>query len=468
MTSGAKERAKPGPGKSSSLIGLILLVLLFGPASAGAVGAADDTARQFILDSGLKVFLLEKRNFPLVNVVTAVNLGTKDETPATSGLVHVLEHYILFRGTELRSGSEVGRDVRRHSGYFNAHTGQDLALFELTVPAEHAEFALDNQKDILFNLKLTQEELDREKEVVLEEFNQMEDDPFLQATSIAYKNLFGGHPYGNPPHGDKDVIRGFSAEKIQEFYRKYCVPANCSLAVVGDFGLKDMEDKVRRVFNEIKGLPPEKPGFEPARPPEKPVRVEIEMDVKKAYLVIGALAPDYNSPEQYTFDVLTEILGRGVNPMLFRALWGRRKLVETVSMSYHAHKHGGAILTYLTLDPRDIRAAEREATNFLKRVREENFSPRDVFGEEQRYAYDFLGGAKNRIKYGAQQSQEKGLFLATSLARFMLLSDGQEGKNYLESIENVKSSDLRKAAAKYLGRGDFVVVAVVPKKKNSS
>jgi predicted Zn-dependent peptidase len=458
----------PSPGKLPSLIVVLILLLLLtgGTVPAGTHVLADETSRQFALDNGLKVFLLEKRNFPLVNVVAAVNLGTKDETAATSGLVHVLEHCILFRGTEHRSGSEVERDVRRHGGYFNAHTGQDLALFELTVPAEHAEFALANQKDILFNLKLTQQELDREKEVVLEEFNQMEDDPFLQATSIAYKSLFSGHAYGNPPHGDKTIIQGLTAETVEEFYRKYCVPENCSLAVVGDFGLKEMEDNVRRVFGEIKGVAPERPAIEPAPALEKPVRVEIEMDVKKAYLVIAALAPDYNSPDQYTSDVLTEILGRGVNPMLFRALWGRRKLVETVSMSYHAHKHGGAFLTYLTLDPKDIRSAERETVNFLKKVRDENFSPEDVFGEEQLHAFDFLGGAKNRIRYAAQQSQEKGLSLATSLARFMLLSDGQEGRNYLESIDQVKTTDLRKAAAKYFGRGEFVVVAVLPKEKN--
>jgi len=468
MTTSRRVRIPPCSGKFPALIGLILLVLLIGSDSIWAAGPADETARQFILDNGLRVFLLEKRNFPLVNVVAAVNLGSKDETAATSGLVHLLEHYILFRGTELRSGGEVGLDVRRHGGYFNAHTGQDLAIFELTVPAENAEFALDNQKEILFNLKVTQEELDREKEVVLEEFNQMEDDPFLRAISIAYKGLFRGHPYGNPLHGEREVIRGLGAETIQEFYRKYCVPANCSLAVVGDFTLKDMEDKVRRVFGEIKGLPLEKPMIEPARPPQEPVRVEVELDVQKAYLVIAALAPDYNSPDQHSFDVLTEILGRGLNPMLLGALRGRRKLAETVSVSYQAHRHGGAVLAYLTLDPGDIRAAEREATSFLKRVREENFSPQDVFGQEQQYAFDFLGSAKNRIRYSAQQSQERGLFLATSLARFMLLSDGKENRNYLASIEKVNSSDLRKAAAKYLGRGDFVVVAVVPKKKSSS
>ncbi|MCJ7563733.1 MAG: insulinase family protein, partial [Candidatus Aminicenantes bacterium] len=110
--------------------------------------------KQFTLDNGMNVFLYERHNLPLVNIVAAVNAGSKDETAETNGLVHMLEHYILFRGTEVRSGSEVARDFRRHGAYFNAHTGQDLAIFEISLPAEYADFGLNNQRELLFNLKI--------------------------------------------------------------------------------------------------------------------------------------------------------------------------------------------------------------------------------------------------------------------------------------------------------------------------
>ena len=426
-----------------------------------------ETSQSFTLANGLKVFALEKRDVPLVNVVAAANLGSKDETAETSGLVHVLEHYILFRGTEQRPGSEISRQVRHHGAYFNAHTTQDLAYFEISVPSEHADFALRNQKEILFNLKLVQEDLDKEKEVIFEELSQLQDDPLRYATALVYQNLFQGHPYGNPIYGNKDVISALTVDDVQTFYKRYFVPANCALAVVGDFDAAEMEEKLKAIFGDVTGPNLEPMKFDLPRPSKKgTVELEVGLDVSKAYLVIGALAPDYNHPDQYAMDVLIQIFGRGFNPMLGSVLRSRRRLAETFFMDYHAHRYGGLTHVYLTLDPRNLQAAKRETVNFLKRSYAENFSPDDVLGEERMYAYDFLRSAKNKIRYNAFQSQEKGLAVATSLVRHMMLSEGGDTGSYLKQIEEITSTDLRKAAAKYFSHGEYVVVSIVPRKKN--
>ena len=456
------------PNRKLSQKTLVLLALALSTLNALAIGlwGAEEAANYFVLANGLKVFLLEKRNVPLVNVAAAVGLGSKDETSETSGIVHILEHYVLFRGTETRSASEVSRDVRRHGAYLNAHTGQDLAYFEISVPTSASDFALSNQKEILFHLKITQEELEAEKEIVLEEFRQLEDDPFKYAASLAYQNLFRGHPYANPLIGDPEVIKNLTQEKVAALYGRYFVPPNCSLAVVGDFSLKEMEERVRQVFGDVRGEAPPPLKFEPAQPPEKAVDLDVEMDVQKAYLVVAAQGPDFNNPEQYAMDVLTEVLGRGVNPLLYSALnQGPRKLVETIMMAYQSHKYGGAVLAFFTLDPKNLGMAKREAVNYLKRTREGYFSPEDIPGEQQMFAFDHLGSAKNQIKYNAYQSQERGLSMAVSLAQFMILRDGQTESNYLENIDRVKSGDLRKIAGKYFGRANYVLVSIIPKKK---
>jgi zinc protease len=434
----------------------------------GLVGrlGSEEASKYFVLDNGLKVFLLEKHSVPLVNMAAAVNLGSKDETPETSGIVHMLEHYILFRGTETRSGSEISRDIRRHGAYFNAHTGQDLAFFEISVPASSADFALSNQKDVLFHLKITQEELEIEKEIILEELSQLEDDPFKYATSLAYQNLFRGHPYANPLIGTPEVIKSLTADDLSSFYTRYFVPPNCAIAVVGDFGLKDMEEKIRQVFGDLKGEAPPPAHFTLAPPPEKSVDLEIKMDVQKAYLVIAASAPDFNSPELCAMDVLTEILGRGVNPLLYLALnQGPRRLVENLRMAYQPNRYGGAVMAFFTLEPQNLGPAKREAVSYLRSLRNENFSPEDVPGEQQMFAFDHLGCAKNQIKYNAYQSQERGLSLAVSLAQFLILREGQAESRYLENIDRVKSGDLRRVAGKHLGRANYVTISIVPKKK---
>jgi zinc protease len=443
---------------------LMLLFCLSGVLSASPT-RTEETAKYLVLDNGLKVFLMEKRSIPLVNVVAAVDLGSKDETPETSGVVHVLEHYILFRGTEVRSGDDVGLDVRRHGAYFNAQTGNDLAFFEISVPVAAVDFALGNQREILFSLRITQDELDAEKEVILEEFNQLEDDPFRYATALVYQNLFRGHPYSNPLIGDSEVIKNLSAQKVSDFYRRYFVPGNCALAIVGDFSVADMENKVRKFFGGIQGGPPVREKIEPAEPPNKDVDLEVEMDVQKAYLVLAVQAPDFNNPEQYSMDVLTEILGRGINPLLYSALnRGPRRLIETLSMIYMAHKYGGALLAFFTLDPKNLNRVKREAVRYLRKAKEENFSPDDVLGAEQMFAFDRLGSAKNHIKYSAYRAQERGLSMAASLAQFMILREGEAERKFLENIGMVKSGDLRKTASNYLSRANYVMVSILPKK----
>lgn len=461
-----------GPGFSSGRQGIrhlsqisffiLVSVLLIAPFCAAQ---ENNQSKEYELENGLRVFLYEKHTLPLLNCVVAVNLGTKDESEETSGLVHILEHYILFRGTQLRSGTQISQDIRRHGAYFNAHTGLDLAVFEISLPSEHADFALKNQKEILFNLKIDQEQLDEEKKVILEEISQIQDDPVKYTASLVYQNLFTGHPYQKPVYGRQDVIENATAEQLEEFYRNFFVPQNCTLAIVGDFTIEEMEEKVKEIFGDIKKGEIPARSYEKAQFLEKTVDIEQEMDVNQAYLVIGMVGPDFNHPSQYGLDILREILSGGVNPILNSRLRGRRNLIHSTWMSHGNMKYGGVIFIYVTLDPKNVSIVRREAINFLKDVRSLNFSKDDFVGEAQIYALDYLESAKNQIKFKYHRSQEIGLTIATSLARYMHLNEIPDRGGYLNNIEKLNSSDLRKVAADYLSRGRYVIVTILPKKK---
>jgi zinc protease len=446
---------------------LAVLVLLSAVAAPfGALRRAEPPAeKEFVLDNGLKVILLERHNIPLVHIVAAVNAGSKDETDATNGLVHLLEHSILFRGTEVRSGSEVARDIRARGGAFNAHTGQDLAVFELTLPSEQAVFGLNNQREILFNLKFDPDEIAAEKEVILEELSQIKDDPFRYASLLLFQNVFRGHPYGRPVIGNAETIRSLTIDEVEAFYRKYFVPANASLAVVGDFRLPDMEAEVRAAFGPVPRTEFVPSHFDAASPPPKAVDVVEELDVQEAYLVIGVPGPDYNSDDQYPGDVLAQVLGRGLNPMIYRPLKGARDLVNTAALSYLTLKHGGIFAAFLTLEPKTLTATRRAAVQFLRQVRNENFSKDDVPGIDQMYATDYLEAARNQLTFDVATAQESGLTLATALAVHLIYRSSDVPFDYLDRIRKVTSSDLRRTAGKYLGRSEYVTVAIVPKRK---
>jgi len=445
--------------------GKSVIIVLYLSLAIFSFAQQKEKSKFFELENGLKVYLYERHILPLLNITAAVNLGSKDETEETNGLVHLLEHSILFGGTEFRSGEEIGKDIRRHGAYFNAHTDRDLITFDISLPSEHADFAFKNQKEILFNLKPTQEEIDKEKKVILEEIAQIKDDPLRYAFSLVYQNLYHGHPYQTPIIGRKEVLENVTVNQVEEFYRKYFVPFNCALAVVGDFNIEDMEERVKNIFGDLKKEELPSSEFEKALPLKKTVEIEEEMDVNQSYLVIGMPGPDYNHLDQYQVDLLVQIIGRGFNPMLGSALRGRRNLVHNVSMTYITQKYGGAILIYLILDPKNLKAARNTAIRFLKGVRNERFSEDDFMPSERMYILDYLVCAKNQIKFDFFQGREKALAVANMLARYLLLYEGPERGSFLKSIEELSSSDLRKAAAKYLGTGKYVIVSIVPQKK---
>ncbi|MGB8958489.1 MAG: pitrilysin family protein [Candidatus Aminicenantales bacterium] len=429
------------------------------PLTAAAQG------RHIVLDNGLQVFLYEKRDLPLVHIVTGFNVGSKDETDATSGLVHLLEHCALFRGSSTRSGAEVGADIRRHGAYFNGNTGQDLAVFEISLPAESADFGLRNEKDILFGLALSQADIDREKAILLEEYDQMEDDPERSAVDLVLQDLFPGHPYGRSVYGRREVIAAASAADLGAFYRKFFVADNCALAVAGDFATADMETRIREIFGPLPktGFKPE--AFPMASPLKRMSTRRLERDVRAGYLFIGFAAPGYNDPDQYAMNVLVEALGRGVNPLLGAYLHSQRDSVQNVSMSYLANRLGGAAVVSIKADPKDLAAVERAAVSFLKRAHSESYSKKDFLTPEaEMAAFDYLEMAKNQIRFNSAQAEESGLQLAGSLVRYMLLNTRENPGRYLGHIEKVDSGDLRRAAARYLGRGECAAVSIVPEK----
>jgi zinc protease len=422
-----------------------------------------EPGRYFVLDNGLKVFLYEKRDVPLLHVVTGFDVGSKDETDETSGLVHLLEHCLLFQGTAARSGAEVGADVRRHGAYFNGNTGQDLSVFEISLPSEYADFALRNQKDILFGLDIGQEELDGEKEIILEEFSQMEDDPERSAADLVLQALFPGQAYGRSVYGRRDVIAAATAAELKAFHRKFFVADNCALAVVGDFDAAGMERLVREIFGPLPKTGFERRPLPMAVPLKKGVSRRLERDVAAGYLYLGFAAPDYNHPDRYAMSVLCEALGRGVNPLLASFLHSQRDSVQNVAMTYLPFRFGGAAVVSIKADPRDIAAVERAAVSFLKRAGDVSYSKKDFLGAEAELAaFDYLEMAKNQIRFSSGQAEEYGLQLAGSLARHMLLNTRADPGRYLDRIGAVDSGDLRKAAARYFGRSEAAAVAIVP------
>jgi predicted Zn-dependent peptidase len=450
---------------------LALATLAALPGLAAAVSGPPPASAYFTLDNGLQVLLQEKRGPGLVAITLAVDIGTKDETEASSGYAHLLEHLLLFGGGG--DGSEARlAELRRHGVAHNAHTDHDLMTFEASCPAAEGAWALERVREAVFSWRPDPALLEGEKQVIAEEILQLRDDPDRLGRLRVMERLFAGHAYGRPVYGDGAAIRAASVESVEAFCRPRLVPGRCALVVVGDFLLAEMEAQVRRAWGALpaggeSALKGAEPALAVAAPAdagrlEKNSEERIELDISESHLFIAWRAPAFNDDMRLPFTLLTYVLGRGLNPVLGAVLRGGRALADRVDMSYLPMRHGGMAVLHLVLAERNLRSAAAETAAFLSRIGSFKFSRQDVMPQYRDLMPDYLESAKNQMAYGDGAFRESALNLSTAAARYLLLNRASAGGSYLDSMERLDGGDLRRAAGRVLSGKKWALLAITP------
>jgi predicted Zn-dependent peptidase len=229
--------------KRSLVLGLLLIVLVTWSFPSSL---AQPDVQKFTLENGLKVLIIPKPGTGITAVDIWVNVGSLNETREISGISHFFEH-MLFKGTEKRPGG-IDKEIEALGGRTNAATSYDFTHYYIILPSEHTELALDIIADITQNASFPDEEIAREKEVVLREQDQRTDDPGSFAFFTMRQDFYTVHPYKLPIIGFADSLGKLTREDFLNWMKTYYVPNNMTLVVAGDIETrKDSSDRQRKV-----------------------------------------------------------------------------------------------------------------------------------------------------------------------------------------------------------------------------
>ena len=412
------------------------------------------------------MYLLPYSGSPLASIVLAVKVGTADETPETSGLLHLLEHCLLFRQAHLTAGGRLFRTISQHGLYYNARTEQDLMLFEVGLSGEQLEPVLGLLREAVFSFNLTEEALEMEKTVLLKELADNYRQPEKIGLATVYELAFPETGYALPVYGKKEAISRAGLANLKELHQRFFRPDNSALVVIGDFEPDRLSEIIKAIFSDLKGGEGlfRRPGLSAKFPTSGPT-VELRMKVSDTYLMAGLPAPEYSSPDRLSMDMLSELAGQGLSPLIYQAFSGQPDLVSSARFHYLSHEQAGLIFISVTSAEDRAATVKRLIQNFLPRLAEINYSLQDYPPDQQFLVFDFLQGGKNRFQWLSEKMTENPPLLAMSLAKHLLLRDDRPQKNYLRSIAGLNSSDLRKTARKYLSGARPVWVVIKPEKK---
>jgi len=280
--------------------------------SALAARAAEIT--DFSLPNGLQVVVIEDSRAPVVVHMLWYRVGAADEAPGESGLAHFLEH-LMFKGTETLAPGEFSSTVAANGGSDNAFTSWDYTAYFQRVASDRLGLMMQMEADRMKNLRLTQEDVDTERDVVIEERNQRTDsNPGARFAEQRRAVQFLNHPYRRPIIGWRHEIDALSREAALTFYEKYYAPNNAVLVVAGDV----TADQVRALAEQHYGplTPSDRiaPRVRPVEPPQiSPRRVSYaDARVAQPYVVRTYLAPQRRPGDQREAAALTllaELLG---------------------------------------------------------------------------------------------------------------------------------------------------------------
>lgn len=345
---------------------LILPVLACWPFVTPAAGGQEKGPLSMRLENGLTILVTEQRELPVVSAQVWVGVGSVDEGDAVRGLSHFLEH-LMFKGTKNFPGDEISRRVEKTGGVINAGTSKEFTQYYIDTQKDGVDEALRMLADIVFSATLPQDDIDRERPVVIEEIRRAADNPFSGLHDQFSAALFPTTPYGHNIIGSADVIRTITRDEINAYYRRYYVPGNMIVSVAGDVDAAAAADTIRKWFGGAPAaIVPARPAL--TEPPHAPVVTEQARPVEHLYWQGGFTGPDCSNRLVYAADIAATIIGGGRSSRLYRTLREKKQLAYNISASFWTQGGTGVFSINAVCDPRQRDAVPDEITRELDRL----------------------------------------------------------------------------------------------------
>jgi predicted Zn-dependent peptidase len=303
------------------------------------------------LPSGLRVVTEHMPDVQSVALGFWVGVGARDEAAEEAGASHFLEH-LLFKGTATRSAADIAEAVDAVGGELNAFTTRDHTAFYVRLLASDLELGLDILSDIMWRPAFRPDDVEAERQVILEELHMQADEPEDLAQELLASALWPGHPLGREVLGEEATVSGMERSRLRAYHRRRYRPGATVLAAAGRVGHDAVVAGVEaRLTSAGGGLPRRRP---PRAPGER--LVVRRHPTEQAHLAIGVPWLTRHDPDRHAATVLTHILGGGASSRLFQEVRERRGLAYAVYAYRTGYDDAGALAVYAGTAPG--RAAE--------------------------------------------------------------------------------------------------------------
>ncbi len=330
-----------------------------------------------VLDNGLRVISETMPQTHSASICIFVGVGSRYETNTRAGISHFVEH-VLFRGTQKRPTSrDISEAIEGVGGVLNGGTDRESTVYWCKVARPHFEMALDVLSDMLLDSKLDAEDIEKERQVIIEEINMSYDAPSSKVGLIIEKLLWPLDPLGRDIAGTKKSVSCIQRADLLEYIQKQYTPATTVVSIAGSVEHKEVVAAVKKCLGGWTGTV-QRPGHRAFRAHEA-ARVEIETrDIEQTHMCLALPGLSLFDPQRFTLDMMNVILGEGMSSRLFCEVRDKLGLAYSVQ-SYVDHlKDAGSLIVYAGVDTFKARLALEAIIKELLRFKKETISPSEL------------------------------------------------------------------------------------------
>jgi len=405
--------------------------------------------RKQILDNGLTLLTESMSEVRSVSIGVWLRRGSRDEPARLNGISHFIEH-LVFKGTATRSAREIALAMDSVGGQIDAFTSKEYTGFYAKVLDQHLDEAVDLLADIVQHPAFDAEEIERERQVVLEEIRMVDDTPDDVIFDLFSGKFYPRHALGLPIQGTTGTVSALTRRQLLNFFRRSYRPEHMLVVAAGNVQHGRLAKMVRRAFRGLtRGGRVEAPARRPRPHCGKVTRAKNEL--AQLHLLLGFPAFRSDPAGRYALYVLNTLLGGTMSSRLFQRIREERGLAYSVYSSLSGYRDSGHLLIYVATNPSSGAEVIRLALEELRKLRDHGPTK------------DELEVAREHLKGSLMLSLEQTSSRMSNLARQeMYLGRQQTLNETLRRVAGVRASAVHHAAGEVMQGGRAALAAVGP------
>jgi len=387
-------------------------------------------------DTGIEVIFDKLESISTCSVGVFVKTGSRDESDTEEGISHVLEH-MIFKGTPTRSYFEISEEIDYLGANVNAHTTKEETVFYINALTQFLGKSVDILFDIVTNSTIDEKELEKEKDVIVEEIKMYKDSPDDLVFETNYADCINGQ-YGKPIIGTEESVKGFTAKEIRKYYRERYTKDNILIVVSGNFDKDEIIQKINEYFGKLDDTKVdrrEKIDFS-----FNAGKKTVSKDINQVNICISHKSEDYNSEKKVYTDILSNIIGGSMSSRLFQEIREKNGLAYSVYTYNQYYLSGGLTSTYIGTNLESYEKAIEITLLEFKKLRENGVTEEELQKSKNKYI--------SRISFAMENPRSRMGILGNYYIRKNEILDTEKLKN---EVNTVRLEDVNNfARTKYL------------------